>query len=78
MHPGIHVTWTDRDGNICLSWNMPKQLFRASLHAAHIGNGMFSVHVVHYIEVAHFITRSATADKKETHVGINISLTICL
>lgn len=65
MHPRVHMTWTDSDGNIGLSWNMLKQLFGTCLHAVHVGDGMFAVHVVHYIEVAHFIIRGTAADKTE-------------
>ncbi len=55
MYHGIHMSGADSDGNVGLSWNMLKQLFGASLHAVEVGDGMFPVHVVHYIEVAHFI-----------------------
>lgn len=60
----VHVVWTDRDGNVGLSWNMLKKLFGTRVHAAHEGNGVFSVHIVHYIEVAHFIIGGGTADKR--------------
>lgn len=65
MHHRVHLPWTDRNGNICLSWNILKKLFGASLHAVHEGVGMFAVHVVHYIEVAHFIIGSTTAEDME-------------
>lgn len=74
MHHGVHMTWTNSDGNIGLSWNMLKQLFGASLHAIHVGDDIFAVHVVHYIEVAHFISRGTTADQRKK---INKSLTVC-
>lgn len=60
MHHGVCVIWTDSDGNIGLRWNMLKQLFGACLHAIHVRDDMFAVHVVHYIEVAHFIFRGTT------------------
>lgn len=63
-----HMTWTDRDGNTGLNRDMLKQLFGASLHAVHVGDGMFAVHVVHYIEVAHFIIRGTSAGKTERYV----------
>lgn len=65
MHHRVHMTGADSNGNIGLSWNMLKQVFGASLHAVHVGDGMFAVHVVHYIEVAHFIIRCTTAERTE-------------
>ena len=59
------MSWTDRNGNVGLRWNMLKKLLGAGLHAVHVGDGMFTVHVVHYVEVAHFILRGTTADKTE-------------
>lgn len=70
MHHRVHLVWTDSDGNIGFSWNMLKELFEASLHAVHVGDCMFAVHVVHYIEVAHLISRGTTADRTEKHQGI--------
>lgn len=61
----VHVVWTDSDGNVGLSWNMLKKLFGTWVHTAHVGNGMFSVHIVHYIEVAHFIIGGGTAGEKK-------------
>lgn len=65
MHHGVHVSWTERYGIVGLCWNILKELFGASLHAVHIGDGMFAVHEVHYVEVAHFIIRGAPADNRE-------------
>lgn len=76
MHHRVHMTWTDSYGNIGLSWNMLKQLFGARLHAVHVGDGMFAVHVVHYIEVAHFIIRGTTADKTKKWVEYITNFTI--
>lgn len=65
----VHVVWTDRDGNVGLSWNMLEKLFGTRLHTAHEGNGVFSVHVVHDIEVAHLITGGGTADKRRERLA---------
>lgn len=65
MHHRVHITWADSDGSICLSWNMLKQLSGASLHAVHVWDGMFAVHVVHNVEIAHFIIRGTTVEKQK-------------
>lgn len=70
LHHRVQMTWTDSDRDISLARNMLKQFFGARLHAVHVGDGMFAVHVVHYIEVAHFIIRGTTADKTEKHRGL--------
>lgn len=59
------MTWTDSDGNIGLSWNVLEQILGAGTHAVHVGDGMFALHVVHYIEVAHFIVRGTAAENTE-------------
>lgn len=60
----VHVVWTDGDGNVGLSWNMLEELFGTRVHTAHEGNGVSSVHVVHYIEVAHLIIGGGPADER--------------
>lgn len=61
----VHHVWTDGNGKVGLSWDMLKKLFGTRVHTAHEGNGMFSVHIVHYIEVAHFIIGGGPARKKK-------------
>lgn len=67
---GVHVVWTDGDGDVGLGGNMLKKLFGTRVHAAHVGHGMLSVHVVHDVEVAHFIAGGGTArEKKAVRTG---------
>lgn len=61
----VHVIWTDRDGNVGLCWNMLKQLSEARISTAHVGDCMSAVHVVHDVEVAHFIIRCTPVDKRQ-------------
>lgn len=71
-----YMIWTDRNGNTGLSWNMLKQLLGTCLHAIHVRDDMFAVHVVHYIEVAHFIIRGTTVDKREKiNELLNVTIT---
>lgn len=63
MHHRVYISWTDSDGHVGFIWNMLEQLFGAWLHAGHVGDGVSAVHVVHYVEVAHFISRGSPAHK---------------
>lgn len=68
----VHVFLTDRDGNVGLSWNMLEKLFGTRVHTAHVGNGMFSVHVVHDIEVAHLIIGGGTAENSRERLAARL------
>lgn len=66
---GVHVVGTDGDGNVGLSWNMLEKLPGTRVHAAHEGNGVFSVHIVHYVEVAHFVVGGGAADERRERLA---------
>lgn len=63
MHHRVHLVWTQNNRNIGLSWNLLKEISGAGLHAVHVGDRVPAVHIVHYIEVAHLISRGPTGDK---------------
>lgn len=68
MRHRIRMAWTDINGYICLRGNMLEQLFRTHLHAVHVRDSMSAFHVIHYIEVAHFIIRSTAVLKKDRYL----------
>lgn len=57
----VHHVWTDGDGHVGLGWDMLKELSGTRVYAAHEGNGVCSVHVVHDIEVAHLVIGGGAA-----------------
>lgn len=60
---GVRAVRTDGDGNVGLRGNVLEKPFGPRVHAAHEGNGVFPLHVVHDVEVAHFIAGGGPADK---------------
>lgn len=73
VHHRVHVSWTDWDGDISLCWYILKQLCRARLHAVHEGDGVFTVHVVHNVEVTHFILRGPPGNR-DTHIHQSVMI----
>lgn len=62
----VHVVGADGDGDVGLGRNMLEKLFGSRVHAGHEGNGVLAVHVVHDVEVTHFITGGGPGGRRQT------------